>query len=55
MNQEVKVTMTIWVDATLSKSDIHRELCGAIAKSKDVELLSIDSIKEEAEIYDVDS
>lgn len=54
MKQEIKVTMTIEVDVTLSKSDIQRELCNAVTKSKDLELICIDSIKEEAELYNLD-
>lgn len=33
---------------------LKRELCNAVTKSKDLELICIDSIKEEAELYNLD-
>lgn len=46
MVQEVNVTMTIEVDVTLDKTDIEQSI-----RRKDFELISIDDIKEEREIY----
>lgn len=50
MTQEVKVTMTIEVDVTLDKTDIEQSI-----RQKDFELISIDDIKEEREIYQAES
>jgi hypothetical protein len=46
MIQEVKVTMTIEADVTKDKTDIEQSI-----RQKDFELISIDEIKEEREIY----
>jgi hypothetical protein len=49
MTQEVKVTMTIEADVTKNKTDIEQSI-----RQKDFELISIDDIKEEREIYQSD-
>ncbi len=49
MTQEVKVTMTIEADVTLDRTDIEQSI-----RQKDFELILIDDIKEEREIYQSD-
>jgi hypothetical protein len=49
MTQEIKVTMTIEADVTKDKTDIEQSI-----RQKDFELISIDDIKEEREIYQSD-
>lgn len=52
MTQEVQVTLTLEVDLTLGKVEVQDVLERAIAKVSNLELIKIDSIKEEAEIYE---
>ena len=60
MTQEVQVTLTLEVDATLSKGDIKKELkklinLGALQSTTYQRMLipriKIEEVKEEAEIY----
>ena len=49
MTQEIQVILTLEVDITLSKSDIEQEL-----NSRLDNLVKINSIKEESEIYETE-
>lgn len=49
MTQEIQVTITLEVDATLQKADIEDMLM-----QSGLEIIKVDSIKEEAEIYETE-
>ena len=53
MRQQVEVTMTLWVDATLDKTAIEKFLFHRLGEEDQLKmgLVKIDRIREEAEIY----
>ncbi len=51
MTQEIQVTITLEVDVTRTKEDIKDLIESKLLRMKHADLISVDSIKEEAEIY----
>lgn len=51
MTQEIQVTITLEVDVTRTKEDIKDLIEAKLINMKYCDLVGIDSIKEEAEIY----
>lgn len=53
MTQEIQVTITLEVDVTRTKQDIKDLIESKLLRIKHhAELISVDSIKEESEIYE---
>ena len=54
MTQEIQVTITLEVDVTRTKEDVQAFIESKLKNLKHADLIRVDSIKEEAEIYKVE-